>query len=171
MKLSYPRSHAHALLLVACAFGLAFPSLAGEKINRPAPKSAPKSAKPGAAATNAVPVSPELPKSVFIIPATPEEGKDPFFPHSTRLFNTVVIPVTHTNRSTPIPVDLHLRGISGTPDHRLAIINTSTFEAGEERDMRTNAGQVRVRCVEINPDSVVVQTAGERRVLKLRPGI
>ena len=43
------------------------------------------------AATNAAPAEPEPPKSVFVNPATPQEGRDPFFPQSTRRIKTTAV--------------------------------------------------------------------------------
>ncbi len=132
-----------------------------------------KSSKGQPVVTNAAPVSLEIPKSVFIIPKSPAEGKDPFYPKSTRLFNTVVIAASVTTTSAPVSVqvDLQLKGISGTADHRLAIIGTRTFEQGEEHEMPSASGRVRIRCVEIASDSVIVQVGNEQRTLHLRPGI
>ena len=122
-------------------------------------------------ATNS-PAPGEIPKSEFIIPASPAEGRDPFFPKSTRLFNTTIITSTPTVQKQPsVQIDLVLKGISGSASRRLAIINTRTFEVGEEHDLPTSAGRVRIRCVEIASDSVIVQVGGEQRILHLRPGI
>ena len=110
---------------------------------------------------------------MFIIPTTPQEGKDPFFPRSMRLFAS---PVVKTNlqpaAAAAIAAELHLNGISGTTDRRLAIINNRTFEANEEGVVTSKSGPpARIRCLEIKTDSVVVQViGGERRVLSLRPG-
>jgi hypothetical protein len=155
------------LPLAAVLLCLAFAAHAAETHGNSPAKSSPQAH----GTTNAAPLQVESAKSVFVVPHTPTQGKDPFFPLSTRLFSTAVITQQQTNKVVSVPIDLQLRGISGPSDHRLAIINTSTFETGEERDLRTRAGRVRVRCVEISEDSVVVQTGGERRVLRLRPGI
>ena len=124
---------------------------------------------PPPAATNATPAEPEIPKSAFIIPTTPQEGKDPFYPRSLRLFTSVN--VTPTNQPTAIAVELQLKALSGPADHRLAIINNHTFEPGEEGEVVTNAGRVRIICLEIKDDSVVVLVGGERRILRLRSGL
>ena len=152
--------------LAAVFLSLAFASLAAQTRSN-----APSKALP--AATNAAPAQPEIPKSVFIIPTTPQEGKDPFFPRSMRLFAS---PVVKTNlqpaAAAAIAAELHLNGISGTTDRRLAIINNRTFEANEEGVVTSKSGPpARIRCLEIKTDSVVVQViGGERRVLSLRPG-
>jgi hypothetical protein len=113
------------------------------------------------AATNAA----AIPQSVFTLPSANSSVKDPFFPKSTRLAAMERIP---TNRVAVVAADLVLKGLSGRPDAPLATINDMTFGVGEERDVRTAAGRVRVRCVEINlgDESVVVEVAGTRRELR-----
>jgi hypothetical protein len=161
-----PRSHRpiEKLLAFAVAFlSLAFASLATQtRTNAPATVSL--------AATNAAPVQAEIPKSVFLIPATPQQGKDPFFPRSMRLFASVVVKTNVQPLATPRSVELRLNGISGTADRRLAIINNQTFETNEEGEVPTNPGRARIRCLEIKADSVLVQVGAEQRVLRLRPG-
>ncbi len=127
------------------------------------------SAKPKPTA-NATPPEPEIPKSTFVVPATSAEGRDPFFPLSTRLRPAppTVTPTTHI--VTPAVVQLDLKGISGTVDHRLAIINNRTFALGEEEELSVSSGRVRVLCKEIKADSVIVLVNGQERVLRLRPG-
>ncbi|MEY2427727.1 MAG: hypothetical protein QOJ40_612 [Verrucomicrobiota bacterium] len=102
------------------------------------------------------------------MPTAPREGKDPFFPRSTRPYTTRVI----SSNTTPVAIiaDFRLDGISGPPDHRLAIINYKTFETGEEAEVNTNAGKMRIHCLEIGADTVIIQVGAERRVLRLRGG-
>ena len=124
------------------------------------------------AATNALPLLVPIPQSVFIIPITPQEGKDPFFPGSIRIFNDVVVKTNpHPAAATAavVAVELKLNGISGTADHRLAIINNRTFEIGEEGEVASNVGRVRIICKDIKADSVRVLVNNEERVLRLRP--
>ena len=151
------------LLLAALVFCLALPSFAAQttKTNSPA--------SPTPAPTNTLPAQLEIPKSVFIIPATPQEGKDPFFPRSMRIYNNVLVK-TNLQTAVVVTVDLHLNGISGTVDHRLAIINNHTFDAGEEGEVTTSSGRVRITCKDIKTDSVRVLVNGEERILRLRPG-
>lgn len=153
-------------VFAAVFLSLAFASLAAQTRSN-----APSKALP--AATNAAPAQPEIPKSVFIIPTTPQEGKDPFFPRSTRLFTSAVVKTNLPPAAVAaIAAELHLNGISGTTDRRLAIINNRTFETNEEAVVTSKSGPpVRIRCLEIKADSVVIQiVGGERRVLSLRPG-
>jgi len=108
----------------------------------------------------------ELPLSTFAIPRKDTEGRDPFFPNSTRVFsaNTVV-----TNRPVSVATDLVLKGISGTPEQPLAIINTTTFTSGETSEVIVKNGRYRVQCVEINMSmgTVLLQIGSERRELRL----
>ena len=112
-------------------------------------------------------VAPESPKSVFGMPRTPQEGRDPFFPNSPRLFANSTPKLATPTAVAPV-AELVLKGISGPIHQRLAIINNRTFSAGETADVRTPNGMVRVRCLEIRDDSVVIQVSGERRELHLR---
>jgi hypothetical protein len=109
------------------------------------------------------------PQSVFVMPKRATEGKDPFFPNATRVYNTDVA-VKPKVRVASVG-DLSLKGISGTAAEPLAIINTTTFTTGEDNDVLTTAGRMRVRCVEINMvlGTVLVQVGGERRELRLQP--
>jgi hypothetical protein len=113
-----------------------------------------------------------VPESLFVLPTTPQEGRDPFFPRSTRLYRTAA--VARTNQiaaALPPTVDVQLKGISGPPNHRLAILNNSTFGTGEEGEISTGAGRVRIRCLEIQADSVTIQVGSERRVIRMRSGV
>jgi hypothetical protein len=150
------------LPLTVALLGLAFAAGAA-----PAPAASAGQAK---AATSAAPAEPEPPKSVFNNPANPQQGKDPFFPQSTRRLPAppqVVSPGT-TNQPVVV-VDLDLKGISGAANRRLAIINNRTFEVGEEREVVSTSGHVRVTCKEIKDDSVRVLVNGQERILRLRP--
>lgn len=102
-------------------------------------------------------------KSVFI--DRPNFGRDPFFPASTRRgqvieTNSVVEPVANFG-------NLALKGISGTVEKRLAIINNKTFEVGEEAELRINGQPVKVKCVEIREKSVVISINGVSKELSL----
>jgi hypothetical protein len=117
-----------------------------------------------AAATNAASAEPELPKSIFRTPASPQEGRDPFFPQSAlRKPEVIRSPVV----APPAIAELELKGISGTADHRLAIINNRTFERGEEGTVVSNVGRVRLMCKEIGTNSVRVNINGQDRILTL----
>jgi hypothetical protein len=106
--------------------------------------------------------------SVFILPHGPTEGRDPFYPKSTRPY-TSGAPVIVSNAAPVIAsAELKLKALSGANDRRLALVNNHTFEAGEEAEVSTSAGRMRVRCIEIRPDSVLMQIGPERRELRLK---
>lgn len=98
-------------------------------------------------------------------------GKDPFFPNSSRRQEKVVVANSKTHQA-PV-VQLFLKAITGTTTHKLALINNQTFAAGEEGFVRVPNGQVRIQCVEIKENSVVVTVEGDpaRKELKLREGL
>ena len=60
---------------------------------------------------------------------------------------------------------LVLKGISGSSDSRLAIINNHTFGVGDEANIVTPQGPIHVRCVEIKDSSVVIESGGQRHEL------
>ena len=96
--------------------------------------------------------------SVFIQPASRAEGRDPFYPESTRAIESVAA----TTQSHTVDItSLKVPGLSGTPGHFLAIINTHTFEVGEEGDLKTTGGLVHIRCLAIEPDFVMVEINGQ----------
>ena len=94
-------------------------------------------------------------RSIFIAPTSNKDGRDPFFPESTRMVQ--VSPTNHVAEITSLKVP----GISGPPDHRLAIINNHTFAAGDECDVLTTTGRIHLRCVEIQKDAVIVEVNGQ----------
>ena len=129
------------------------------------------SGQPGPAKSEAV-----ISKSVFV--NNPEVGKDPFFPYSTRRKDAMpraVVTAPSSNAPAPvIHVDLKLKGIAGTKEQRLALINSVTVAQGETADIKCAGGQIiKIRCREIRDHSVLVELAGlgEVRELKLREGI
>jgi hypothetical protein len=117
--------------------------------------------------TNSPPADVPIPKAVFVFPATPQEGKDPFFPDSTRNYtgNTA----TKTNKAV-IVSEVALKGVFFMAKRPLATINNHTFEVGEEGDVITGTGRLRIRCLEVREDSVLIEVGGERRELRLPRG-
>lgn len=116
-----------------------------------------------------------IPKSVFELPSGPEEGRDPFFPKSARLFAGKK---TASNPSPPVALSLSLRGLAGVPGRRLATLRTAEnpprsliLAEGEERTVYVQGGEVRIRCVQITDDRVLVEVNGLRQELQLRDGI
>jgi hypothetical protein len=99
-------------------------------------------------------------RSVVVVPATPQEGRDPFFPDSTRTHEESGV----SNRSAAISA-LVIRGFSGPQNHRLVIINNHTFGVGDEGDVKTSGGRVHLRCTEIRTNSIVIEISGMKREL------
>lgn len=127
----------------------------------PAAKPAPLTAAEIAAAP--------LPLSTFELPRKPAEGKDPFFPNATRVYG----PDPSTKKSgSQVEAELVLKGISGTPEQPLAIINTTTFATGEVNEVIHRSGRLKIQCVEINManGTVLLQIGAERRELRLNAG-
>jgi hypothetical protein len=117
---------------------------------------------PAAAAPVAQPAAPEVvSRSVFVVPTNPKDGRDPFFPNSTRSYETLSAAQPHVGDVS----SLILKGISGPSDHRLAIINNHTFGVGDEESIVTPQGPIHVRCIEIKASSVVIESGGQRHEL------
>jgi hypothetical protein len=118
----------------------------------------PAMAEPVVQTTETMPV----PRSVFNQPASPKEGRDPFFPSSTRPYQSAVVPGVHAVGDVG---DLVMQGLSGAPGHRLAIINNVTFGVGDDAEVLTSQGRIRIHCLEINGNSVVIDANGQRHEL------
>jgi hypothetical protein len=125
----------------------------------------PWSSQGAGAESNAAAAQGTIPQSIFIIPSTPKEGRNPFFPQSA----TAAPPL----RLTEAPLDtsgLVLNGIT-SPPKRTAMINGRTFEPGEEADVKMPSGaKVLIKCEEIRAESAVILIMGQRRELRLRAG-
>ena len=144
-------------------FQLTCPLAAAQAATNAAPSHA--TASPATAA----PAEPPVPQSLFVMPSTPQQGKDPFYPRSMRPYSSSS--VVRTNQSAPaVEAELRLNGFSRLGGRRLAIVNNVTFAEGEDAEVLTGTGRIRIRCIEITDDTVVVQIGGERRTLRLRPG-
>jgi hypothetical protein len=114
--------------------------------------------------TNTVPETVTNTLSVFVMPADPKGGRDPFFPSSLRPYQTTPIPGVKT---TELNLDsLVMQGISGMPPHRLVIINKHTFAVGDYGEVSTSQGRLHLHCLEINADSVIIEVNGQRHELR-----
>jgi hypothetical protein len=98
--------------------------------------------------------------SVFVQPENPQEGRDPFFPESTRPYASAV-----AAHAAPPVATLSIKGFSGTAEDRTVIINNHSFAAGDEGDVMTVAGRVHVRCLVIKDNSVIIEADHQRREL------
>jgi len=108
--------------------------------------------------------SPTNTQSVFIMPTSPADGRDPFYPASSRPYQTAVV---STARTSELNLSLlSLQGVSGQPPQRLAIINKRTFAAGDNLEVSTSKGRIRILCLEINEKSVVIEVNGQRHELR-----
>ncbi len=133
-------------------------------------------AKTTAPVTNASPATTivEIPQSVFAIPATDKEGRNPFFPHSTTTPPPPPPDLTKGGkggRAVDVSGQLVLKGIT-SPPKRTAIINNRTFEAGESAEVKLPGGsKVLIKCLEIRADSAIVLVNGAERELRMRMGL
>ena len=109
--------------------------------------------------------TPKIVNSLFIVPSSNVEGRDPFFPESTRVFE-VMMAASQTNRTAEI-TSLKVPGISGESGHLLAIINNHTFAEGDEGDVLTASGRVHLHCIEIQPTYVVVEVNHQKHRINL----
>src|SRR5580698_32088 len=101
-------------------------------------------------------------RSVFTMPTSPGEGRDPFFPNSMR-------PYAEFQSHTKHPVDvtsLQIRGISQIAGQLYVIINNHTFGVGDEGDVITPEGRIHLKCLSISSDSVLVESGGMQHILK-----
>ena len=102
--------------------------------------------------------------SVFNLPASPKDGRDPFFPASTRPYQAAVLASAKT---ADLNLDLLvMQGISGAPPHRLVIINKRTFAVGDDSEVSTSQGRIRIHCLEITANSAVIEVNGQRHELR-----
>ena len=113
-----------------------------------------------------------LPKSVFVDDLT--KGKDPFFPGTARRVDKTAVAAAALAASASMPTKptvelIQLKGLFNSTNRRLALINNRTFETGEQAEVKTTDGKVRLRCLEIRPRSVIILLPGEtqRRELHL----
>jgi len=103
----------------------------------------------------------EPPHSAFTIPADTKEGRDPFFPDSTRPYEAAAA----ANPKVADVTSLVLKGFSGSLNNRLVIINNHTFAAGDEGDVITPVGRIHLTCIEVKTNSVVIEVGGQRHEL------
>lgn len=126
----------------------------------PKPKTDP--AKPAAAAATQTNLSEDY---VSVFEDLPTKiGRDPFFPSSHRRD-----PAPEAAAETPASMDaeLALKGVMITAHHSEAVINNEVFEKGEEQPVRVPSGHVRVKCLDIGVDFVLIQVEGESEPKRL----
>ncbi len=137
-------------------------------LNAPAVSAKPVTVRaiaPPAGAAKAVAAEEEIPQSVFTIPSSPRQGRNPFFPRSS--VSPVQIAKIVPGKGLDSSVFV-LNGIT-SPPKRTAMINARTFEPGEQGEVKlSNGAKVMIKCLEIREDSAIISVAGERRELRLR---
>lgn len=149
--------------ILAALCVIAFASVACLAGGRPT-TGGPEAKKTNAVAATTVPADAPIPQSVFIVPTSPKQGRNPFFPNS----------VPRVPQKTNAPVDfasIVLNGIT-SPPRRTAMINGSTFEVGETGDVKlSNGSRLTIQCLEIRSDTAIVAISGQKRELHLRSGL
>jgi hypothetical protein len=103
--------------------------------------------------------------SVFAYPNNASEGRDPFFPGSTRAYENN----PEKQNIGPSFTDLTLKSILGAPPRVFAIINNHTFAPGDEGDVSVRDGRLHFRCVSINPKAgtATIEAGGISHLLHL----
>ncbi len=145
------------LLSAALAWGVTWSALAEASKNPPA-KTATTNASAKVIAA----------RSAFVTPSNVREGRDPFFPESSRVYDAnVQVNPNHRVEATSLVV----KGVSKIAGRLFVIINNHTFTGGDESDVLTATGKAHVRCVEIRSDSVVVELNGQRHVLSFKTSV
>jgi hypothetical protein len=112
------------------------------------------------APTNAPPAEIVIPKSEFTDDVKDRNARDPFFPLSTRRkieeeINQAPKAVAPTKIATAD--QFTVQAIAGPKTRRLAIINKTVFETGNEFQVVSSEGITNiVKCWEIRPKSVII---------------
>lgn len=108
------------------------------------------------------PLAPQ--RSVFTQPAKPSDGRDPFFPESSRPYESANASAsTGTVVRAVEPTTLAVKGFSVVNGRPVVIINNHSFMAGDEGDVRSTSGTTHIRCIEIQKDVVTIEINGARR--------
>ena len=99
-------------------------------------------------------------RSVFLMPANAREGRDPFFPTSSRPYEAAIASQTNLVENSFI-----VKGVSIEHGRTMVIINNHTFALGDEGDVLTSSGRAHLRLAEIRPNAVIIEVNGARREL------
>ena len=122
-----------------------------------------------AAETNTVAKPTEIPRSTFMLPQGKNEGRDPFYPDSTYVYDQSK-PSNNSGKGAvkPVVVDLKLTAIGGTSERPVASIKNRTFSEGEDGEMTINGAKVQIHILDIQEDGVILTVNGEQRELRFR---
>jgi len=107
------------------------------------------------------PAKPVAPHSTFVMPGSPSEGHDPFFPESTRPYAEVAASTKPTIDSTAFTI----KGMSIENGRPMIIINNHTFAQGDEGDVLIPNGRAHIHVIEIHGTTVTIEANGLRRDL------
>lgn len=128
-----------------------------------APPAKPAAVKPSAVAfpTN----SATLASASVFEQLMPPKGRDPFFPNSHRRDPQ---PVKGSPQEKPLASELVLKGIVGSANHRLALVNDDILEVGEQGSVKVPGGHVELKCLEIGEDYALIKVTGELETKRLQ---
>jgi hypothetical protein len=122
-----------------------------------------------ATATNSTPAVTQVPRSMFS--TNPTEGRDPFFPESTRRFPRQPEAQNLAAKPAPLPGNLlKLTGLWPNKKRPLALINRTSVGPGEEVAITVfvangqnspESRKVLIRCLEVRENSVLISINGE----------
>ena len=119
---------------------------AGGAAEKPAPQT-----EATAVVASAEPGTP-APQSVFVIPASPTDGRNPFFPSSKPEAAVVAQKTTAIESGSFV-----LNGIT-SPPKRTAMINGRTFEVDEAGEIKFQDGmRITIRSVEIRDERAIIE--------------
>lgn len=111
--------------------------------------------------TNEGPAELAVPVAVFDLYAKPT--KDPFFPLSMRQ----AVAATNNPSAVFSVSEFTLKGLSGSTGNRLALVNNRTLAEGESAEVTTASGKVKIHCVEIKENSVLIRVASQREPVEI----
>jgi hypothetical protein len=113
------------------------------------------------ASTNA----PVRARSTFTQPKQFSEGRDPFYPESTRVFQAVMLDSPNGHKADAS--SLVVKGYYRDAKSAYVIINNHTFTTGDEGDVLTPGGRIHLRCVDVLPNAVVIEFNGSLHQLPI----
>jgi hypothetical protein len=95
----------------------------------------------------------------------PPKGRDPFFPNSHRRDPQIA---KGSPTEKPLASELLLKGVVGSANNRLALVNDDIFKVGEIGTVKVPGGHVEVKILEIGEDYAVIKVTGELETKRLQ---